>query len=144
MAEPSQSEAPDDATVLSPRQPVQAEDLDDSTVVVAASLKAQAARTPQPQTETDRAIFRPRAAHVPDAAALRTPVAPRALPDITVTRAPDAAPPRAIAPTEATPDHVGTERTGRARSRRRAVVVGVSVLAVVAGSAAALVLLLLT
>jgi len=88
------------------------------------------------------AAVRSRDAYVPDAATLRAPVPPRAVPTIAAVRSsapsPSSLPDRTASP----PDHESVERADRGQGRRRVLIVVVSAIAVALASAVALVLLL--
>ena len=108
-------------------------------------LRPSAARAPgaEVQSAVDPLTGGGRAARIPNAAALRSPLAPRPIPPVGGVRAP--APARAPLPESlaAVPDHESVERAFRARDRRRVLVVVLAAAAVVVASAGALVFLLM-
>ncbi|MDY0910319.1 hypothetical protein [Microbacterium sp. CFBP9034] len=83
-----------------------------------------------------------RDAHVPDAAALRVPVPPRAVPTVAVVRTSQASPSSLPDRSAAVPDHESLEGAVRGRERRRVLIVGLSTVVVAVAAAFVLVLLL--
>ncbi|WP_461475014.1 hypothetical protein [Microbacterium sp. HJ5] len=98
--------------------------------------------TPAAPLEADPTAVRVRDARIPDAAALRTPQAPRPVPTVTAVRAPAPTRPAEPGGSAAPVDHESLERAVRVEGRRRVLLVVVSAAVVALASAGALVMLL--
>lgn len=136
---------PDTTALARRRAPSSAEtvrELED-TILRPAVSSPSAAPPAAPNGSSATGSDRPsRDAVVPDAAALRVPVPPRAIPPVVASRAAQQPPLSGQARHPEAPDHENAERSLRVRDRRRVLVVVLSATAVALVSAIALVLLL--